>query len=151
MKEKIDFHGQSYQKTKFWMSKVLIMGLIALTLGSCSSDLRKIEGELSDVESEILTRWDNQREINKEWNIYINHMWKWDNPEIYEMEQWTYERAQDNREEYDELIEERNRLLKKRDEAIAKSKWNRHRSQYDEHEFENSDNAIRDAIKNRQN
>ncbi len=126
----------------------------ALTIVWCSArSSQEIEAELSDVESEMLTRGDNQREgINKDWNIYLNHLWKWDNEIIKEMVEWTRERAQENREKYNELNEERTELLKDLDEAKAReSKWkgNISNERFDENEFKNSDHAIIESMKNR--
>ena len=133
------------------LSRILTTWLIALTLTACGpDDFRKIDGKLSDVESEILTRWDNQRNINREWNIYIKHLWKWDELQISEMEKGSRERAEKNRKKYNKLLEKRDRLLKERDEAIASYKWNNN-NYYNEHELENSDAAIREAIQNRNN
>lgn len=123
--------------------------LLLFNLNACHPNQRKIEGQLSDTESELLTRGDNQREINKEWNIYVWHMWGWDEEEISKMEEWTSKRAQKNRKEYKKLLKKRNRLQKKRDEAIANWASHHHSDTYDEHEFENSDDAIRQSIANR--
>jgi hypothetical protein len=130
----------------------------ALTITWCSSrSPQEIEAELSDVESELLTRGENQRiGINKDGNIYKNHFWKWDDKQIADMERWTAERKIENEKEYNKLIEKRNELTKELDEANAreargnqKSTYELTGTNYDENQFENSDKAIIESMKNR--
>lgn len=150
MKESL--HSPASIETKVLNStfaKVFFAWLLAVTLASCNPDQREIENKLSDVESELLTRGDNQREINREWNIYIWHMWGWDEDEIAKMEEWTSKRACKNRKEYKRLLKKRNRLERQRDKAIANWISHHHNDTYDEHEFENSDDAIIQSIVNR--
>lgn len=117
-------------------------------LTACNPSLEQIEGRLSDVESELLDRGDHQREINKEWNIYISHIWEWDEEQMRIMEQWTRRRSKQNERTYNWLLHERNGLLGKRDDKIAE--WeNYNPNAYDEHQFENSNAAIRESIANR--
>ena len=136
----------------------------ALTITWCSSrSPQEIEAELSDVESELLTRGENQRiGINKDGNIYKNHFWKWDDKQIADMERWTAERKIENEKEYNKLIEKRNELTKELDDAIARqsregngeaqeSTYKLTGTVYDENQFENSDKAIIESMKNRQN
>ena len=138
----------------YYVRNVAVSLLITLSITWCSPrSSQEIEAELSDVESEMLTRGDNQREgISKDWNIYLDHLWNWDDKIIEEMVEWTRERAQENREKYNELNKERTELLKELDEAKAReSKWkgNISNERFDEEEFKISDNAIRESMKNR--
>ena len=60
-------------------------------------------------------------------------------------EGWTHKRSVKNRKRYNRWIKRLNRLLNKRDRI--KSNVNGHLNyQYDEHELENSDQAIIEAI-----
>ena len=128
------------------MPSVLAALLIALTVTSCGSDrLRKIDGRILDQESRTLTRGDNQRRINRDWNTYISHLWQWDDEELLELEEWTHKRATKNRRGYQRWIKKMNRLLKRRDRIKARVSGHLN-YQYDEHEFENSDQAIKEAL-----
>ena len=146
MEELSHLNESSEQRKSSKMPNVLAALLIALTVTSCGSDrLRKIDGKILDQESRTLTRWDTQRRINREWNTYIGHLWQWDDEQILELEGWTHKRSVKNRKRYNRWIKKLNRLLKKRDRI--RSKVSGHLNyQYDEHEFENSDQAIREAL-----
>ena len=144
-----EFYEGLSNKVRTWGLPALVSTLIYLTFTSCGpKSLREIEGKLSDVESEILTRGANQRNTNAEWNIYLRRLWKWDDDEIEIMLEWARDRANTNKDKRNELLEKGNDLLDKRNEAIAKQKRNNH-SRFDEDECSNSDSALVESIMER--
>lgn len=146
MEKESQLHEQPQKKHGSKLPSILSALLITLTVTSCGWDrLRNIDGKIMDTESEILTRGDNQRRINREWNTYISHFWHWDEAELSKLEKWTYKRSKKNRKHYNRLIDRFNRLTKKRDNIRANARGHIN-YQYDEHEFENSDQAIQEAM-----
>lgn len=123
---------------------IMVWSLV-FVLSSCKPSLDKIEGRLSDTESELLDRWDHQPEINKEWNTYASFYWQWDEEQIRIMDKWIYRRSKRNIKKYNRLLGKRNGLLEERDDAIAT--WEEYKPhKYNEDELQNSNAAVRKSI-----
>lgn len=156
----IEIFNGTVEKARKAYSSLAVAWFVFLTLtawcGSKSSS--QIEGELSDIESELLTRGDNQRNyINKDGEIYNKHLWKWDDAQIVVMLEWAKNRSVENGNVYDELIEKREGKLleyyeaKAREarEARAEGSESVRKYNFDPNQFANSDSAIIESIRNR--
>ena len=143
-------------------SSLTVAWVIFLTLTACGhKSSLQIERELSDIESEALTRGDDQGEINRDWNIYLDHLWKWDDKQIEIMLKWAQERSAKNKQKYNKNLEERNKKLQELDEAKAREARAREANgsesvrnnypRFDENELMNSNSALVESIRNRNN
>ena len=159
----IETFNKFFEKVKNNYSSLTVAWAIFLALTTwCSPrSSSEIRNKLSDIESEILTRGDEWRNINTEGNIYLEHLWEWDDTQIVKMLEWAKERSAENEEIYNELLEERNEELKELDEAIAREAREARKAKnsesvnstynFDENQFMNSDYAIVRSIRNRNN
>lgn len=159
MEELLKSHEQLNQSKASRFIRLFSSWIAAIFLVSCNPpSVAEAEGKLSDAQSDALTLWANQRDINKEGLGYVEHYWKWDEYQISLLDRQTAKRARINERRYNNAIKEIGRAEKKLDDAkyawtttettsrkkgkkVKKSGRN-----YDPNQFKNSDDAIAKEI-----
>ena len=154
MREILDrFIGKGRQA----LSSLTVAWCVFLVLTACDSkSSSQIQNEILDMKSELLTRGDNQRGINRRWKDCQERLWKGDSEAILKMLEWAEERSIKNGEKYYDLLEAISKKEMKLDEAKAKEaragcSGSASEYPFDPNQFANSDSAIIESIRNWRN